>query len=225
MKTGVNTKQEERKKRARAISRELKTLFPDAKIALKYGSAWELLVAVVLSAQCTDKKVNEVTPALFAKYKTLDEYADADPHEFEKDIKQTGFFRAKTKNIIGAAKAVRERHDGEVPGTMKELLTLPGIARKSANVILGNAFNVVEGIAVDTHVRRFAIKFDLSDHADPVRIERDLMELFPKHEWNAITYRLIEYGRQICPGRVHECAHHPLSKLYPPAASRFPRAH
>lgn len=202
----------------------LKKLFPHAGMALRYGNTWELLAAVMLSAQCTDKKVNEVTARLFKKYPTLDSCVKAKPQEFEKDIHSTGFYRAKTKNILAAAKMVKEKFGGHVPRTMLDLLELPGVARKTANVVLGNAYGVVEGIAVDTHVRRFARKFDLTLFSDPKKIEQDLMGLFPKKEWFLLTYRLIEYGRQVCPARKHECTGHPLTWLYPQAAHRWPRA-
>jgi len=211
-----------RKKRAARIVATLKRLFPKAKIVLNYSNNWQLLVAVILSAQCTDKKVNEVTAKLFKKYRTPDDYVRADPKEFEKDIRPTGFFRAKTKNILAAAKMVKEKFRGRIPKTMAEMLTIPGVARKTANVVLGNAYGVVEGIAVDTHVRRLSQKLGLSDHDDPVKIERDLMQLLPKSEWFNFTYRMIDYGRAICPARKHECANHPLTKIYPPAANRWP---
>lgn len=217
-------KRADRRRRAVRISQVLNTLFPNAKIALNFKNNWELLVAVELSAQCTDKKVNEVTEGLFKKYKTLDEYVRANPREFEDDIKPTGFYRNKTKNILAAARIVREKFGGRIPDTMEELLTIPGVARKTANVILGNAFGKSEGIAVDTHVRRFAIRFDLSDYKDPVRIERDLMEIFPKSEWNTITYGLIDYGRTMCHARPHDCREHPLTKIYPKAAEIWPKA-
>lgn len=213
---------ETRRNRALRIVQTLKKLFPDAKIALKYGNPWELLVAVVLSAQCTDKKVNEVTEKLFKKYRTLEDYVKADPKKFEKDIKPTGFYRNKAKNILATAKIVKEKFKGEVPCTMEELLTLPGVARKTANIILGNACGVVVGIAVDTHVRRLSIKLGLTDHDDPVKIERDLMKLLPKREWFKFTYRMIEYGRKICPARKHECREHPLTKIYPKAEDIWP---
>ncbi len=203
--------------------RVLRKLFPKTKIALHYGNNWELLVAVILSAQCTDKKVNEVTEKLFKKYRTLEDYCRAKPKAFEKDIKSTGFYRNKAKNILAAAKLIREKFDEELPETMEEMLTVPGVARKTANIVLGNAYGVVEGIAVDTHVRRFALKFDLSDSGDPVKIERDLMELLPKKEWLEINHRLVDYGRQICPARPHPCEAHPLTKIYPPAARRWPK--
>lgn len=224
-KTSVISRQlAERKKRAEACGKALAKLYPNAKIALTFGNHWELLVAVVLSAQCTDKKVNEVTEKLFRKYKTLDDYIQADSSQFEQDIKSTGFYRNKTKNILAAAKMLKEKFGGKLPRTMEEMLTLPGVARKSANVILGNAYGVVEGIAVDTHVRRLSLKLDLTSSTDPKKIERDLMELFPKKDWFMLTYRLIEYGRHICPARKHACAEHPLSKIYPPAADRWPKA-
>ena len=214
---------EDRKVRAKKISVALKKLYPQAKIALKYANEWELLVAVILSAQCTDKKVNEVTEKLFKKYKTFDAYVKVNPREFEQDVKSTGFYRAKTKNILAAAKVVKEKFGGKVPRTMKEILTLPGVARKTANVVLGNAYGVIEGIAVDTHVMRLAQKLGLTDEKDPVKIERDLMKLFPKSEWFPITYRLINYGREICVRRKHpNCTEHPLTRIYPPAQNIWP---
>ena len=213
----------ERKKRAAKIVKTLKKLFPDAKIVLKYSNTWELLVAVRLSAQCTDKKVNEVTDKLFKKYRTLEDYVKADLQEFERDIKPTGFYRAKAKSILEAAKIIKEKFGAKVPDTMEELLTLPGIARKSANVILGNAFGKVEGIAVDTHVIRLSQKLGLTDHKDPVKIEQDLMKLLPKKDWFFFTYGIIEYGRHICPSRKHkDCLNHPLTRIYPQAATLWP---
>lgn len=212
------------KARARTLIRALTKLYPKAGMALRHGNDWELLVAVILSAQCTDKKVNEVTARLFKKYRTLGDYANANRRAFERDIHSAGFYRNKAKNILAAARMVRDRFGGEVPETMEEMLLIPGVARKTANVVLGNAHGVVEGIAVDTHVRRFALKFGLSTHHDPARIERDLMRLIPKRDWFRFTYLVIEYGRNICPGRVHDCAAHPLSKVYPSAAKRFPKS-
>lgn len=211
----------DRAKRAQVLNATLKKLFPKVAIALKYTSNWELLVAVELSAQCTDKKVNEVTEKLFKKYSTLEAYVFAKPHEFEKDITSTGFYKNKTKNILAAAKRVHEVFDGEVPKTMEDILTIPGVARKTANVVLGNAYGIVEGIAVDTHVRRFAIRFDLTDSKDPVKIEQDLMKLLPKKEWFGFTYRVIEYGRTIAPARVYDTSKDPLVALYPPAGKVF----
>lgn len=198
----------ERRTRVLKLNNALKKLFPKAKIALKYKSNWELLVAVVLSAQSTDKQVNKVTEKLFKKYKKFDDYLKVDIKEFEQDIKSTGFYHNKAKNILRAAKIVKEKYNSKVPNTMKELTELPGVARKTANIILSNAFGIVEGIAVDTHVKRFALKFDLTDSKDPNKIEQDLMKILPRREWADFTYRVIEYGRQICPGRKHDCKRH-----------------
>ncbi len=196
-----------RKIKALKVIKALKKLFPNAKIALKYSNPWELLVAVVLSAQCTDKKVNEVTEKLFKKYQTFDDYLKANPKEFERDIKSINFYKNKAKNILATAKIIKEKFKGKVPKTMEDLLSLPGIARKSANIILGNAYGIVEGIAVDTHVRRLSKKFGLTSHDDPEKIEKDLMQILPKKEWFDFTYRMIEYGRKICPARKHNCNH------------------
>lgn len=204
---------EQRKKVAREVSRELRRLFPKAKIALNFSNPWELLVAVILSAQCTDKKVNEVTAKLFQKYKTLDDYVDARQIEFQQDIYQTGFYHNKAKNILATAKLIKERYRGKVPCTMEELVELPGVARKTANIVLGTVCGVVVGIPVDTHVKRLAGLLGLSNEKDPVKIERDLMEVFPREEWGVVSYRLIEYGRQYCPAKKHDHAACPLSKI------------
>jgi len=201
-----------RQEKTTAILDELKALFPDAKMSLRYGNNWELLVAVELSAQCTDKKVNEITPALFAKYPTLADYTKVQPSEFEKDIFQSGFYRNKTKNILGAAKMISEKFNGEVPRTMEEMLLIPGVARKTENVVLGNAYGVVEGIAVDTHVKRLARLWGLTDEKSPEKIERDLMKLLPKEEWFLFTYRVIEYGRKYCTARIKDHSNCPLGR-------------
>ena len=199
------------KQKALAINRELKKLHPHAHIALTFSNNWELLVAVILSAQCTYTKVNLITPKLLKKSKSVRAYAAADPREFETYVYQCGFYRAKTKNIMGAAKYLLEKHKGEIPKTMAEILHVPGVARKTGNVVLGNAYNVVEGIAVDTHVIRLSRLFGLTKHHDPVKIERDLMALLPKKEWFPFTYRLINYGRTHCTARCkHETC--PLRK-------------
>ncbi|MCJ7547915.1 MAG: endonuclease III [Deltaproteobacteria bacterium] len=211
----------ERRQRALAMARILKGLFPQATVPLRHQSNWELFVAVVLSAQATDKKVNEVTDLLFQKYKTLGDYINADQAEFEQDIKKIGLYRSKARHILASARIIQQSYGGELPRTMAEMLKLPGAGRKSANVVLGKAYGAVEGIAVDTHVRRFAIRFDLTDFTDPFRIEQDLMALLPTEEWFGFSYRLIMYGRQICPARQHECRGHPLTALYPPAAKRW----
>ncbi len=211
----------ERKERIEKLNDELKKLFPHAKIALHYSTPWELVVAVILSAQCTDKKVNSVTEALFKKYKTLDEYVHADIREFEQDIRSCGYYHAKAKNILGAAEILQKDFGGKVPRTMAEITKLPGVARKTGNVVLGTAYGVVEGIAVDTHVIRFVSRFDLSDHKEAVKIEKDLMELLSKKEWAHFTYRVIDYGRTIAPAHTYDTSTDPLLKIYPPAAKKF----
>ncbi len=214
----------ERKKRLKRCLSALKKLYPNAGMVLNYHNDWELLVAVILSAQCTDVMVNKVTAKLFKKYPRLVDYVDADIREFEQDIRSTGFYRNKAKNILAAARIIHEKFHGKIPSTMHDMLAIPGVARKTANVVLGNAYGIVEGIAVDTHVRRFVIRFDLSDHRDPKRIEQDLMKITPKKDWFLLTYLFIEYGRQICPARKHDCVDHPLTKIYPPAAHIWPKA-
>jgi len=201
------------RRRATRIFKVLGKLFPDPKIALRYRNNWELLVAVQLSAQCTDKKVNEVTPALFKKYRKLDDYVRANPREFEKDIHQCGFFRAKTRNILAAAKMVKEKFHGKLPKTMPEMITIPGVGRKSANVILGNAYGVVEGIAVDTHVIRLSHVLGLTREKTPEKIEQDLMAIIPRKDWFAATYMIIDYGRAYCVARPHKHELCPLTKV------------
>lgn len=204
---------QKRIERAALVVRALKKLLPHAKISLNFSNNWELIVAVMLSAQCTDKKVNEVTERLFKKYLTLNDYVSANQKELEKDIRSTGFYRSKAKNILVAAKLVKEKFGGNIPRTMAEILTLPGVARKTANVVLGNAYGVVEGIAVDTHVRRLSRLLGLTKHNDPEKIEKDLMAILPKKEWFDFTYRMIEYGRKYCPARPHDHKNCPLSKI------------
>ncbi len=197
----------------RPILLMLKRLFPSAQMMLCYSNHWELLVAVILSAQCTDKKVNEVTAKLFKKYPTLNDYVLAKPRQFEKDIFQTGFYRSKARHILAAAKLVKNRFQGKLPRGMKEMLDIPGVGRKTANVVLGNAYGVVEGIAVDTHVRRLTRRLGLTSESNPEKIERDLMKVIPKKEWFRFTYLMIEYGRKYCPARRHDHARCPLAKF------------
>jgi endonuclease III len=204
---------EQRIKLAEKINSELKKLFPKASIALHYSNHWELMVAVQLSAQCTDKKVNEVTEKLFKKYPKFEDYLKVDKQEFEKDIHSCGFYHNKAKNILSAAKILKEKYSGKIPDSMEEILKLPGVARKTANVVLGNTYGVVEGIAVDTHVKRLSKLLGLTDETDPVKIERDLMELLPKSEWFGFTYRLIDYGRMYCTAKPHDHARCPLTLL------------
>jgi endonuclease-3 len=191
----------------------LKNTYPKAKIVLNYHSPWELLVAVILSAQCTDKKVNQITQTLFKKYKSLDDYTKAEIKEFEKDIRPAGFYRNKAKNILTAAKIVKEKFNGMVPKSMPEILTLPGVARKTANVVLGNAYGIVEGIAVDTHMIRINQRLGLTKNNDPVKIERDLMRLIPKDRWFSYTYEIIDFGRSICDAKKPRCEICPINKI------------
>ncbi|MDB5225347.1 MAG: endonuclease endonuclease [Candidatus Adlerbacteria bacterium] len=214
-------KLKERKVRIQKLNRALKKLFPVAVIELNFSNPWELMVAVQLSAQSTDKGVNKITEKLFKKYKTLDAYLKADPREFEQDIFASGFYRNKAKNILGAARMLKAEFGGKLPKTIEEMLRLPGVARKTATVVLKEAHGVVAGVTVDTHVIRFVQRYDLSDYKDPVRIERDLMELLPKKEWGTFTHRVIHYGRYVAPARKYDTTLDPLIKIYPPAASRF----
>lgn len=198
---------------AAVVLRTLDALFPRAGMVLKYGNPWELLVAVMLSAQCTDRMVNIVTSTLFRKYRSLDDYLKADRGQLEKDIHSTGFYRMKAKHIQEAALIIRNRYAGAVPDSMEELIKLPGVARKTANVVLGNAFGRVEGIAVDTHVKRLSRVWGLTVHEDPVKIERDLMAVIPKERWFKFTYQAIEYGRTYCIARPHDHAKCPMTSL------------
>jgi len=218
----ANKLKDREKEKTQEIIKILKKKYPEAKIALRFSNNWELLVAVILSAQCTDKKVNEVTEKLFEKYKTLDEYVKADPRDFEKIIRPTGFYRAKTKNILATAKIIKEKFGGEIPRTMEDMLTLKGVARKTANVVLGNAYGVVEGIAVDTHVRRLSQRLGLSAENNPEKIEKDLMNLIPKKDWFKTTYLLIDHGRAICQAKDPRCDLCPLKDICP-SAFKFPR--
>jgi endonuclease III len=195
----------------------LKKAYPQAKTALYFRSPLEMLVSTILSAQCTDERVNKVTVKLFKKYGSCADYVRARPEDLQNDIRSTGFFRNKAGNIKGACKVMIEKFNGKVPRTMEEILTLPGVARKTANVVLGNAYGIVEGIVVDTHVKRLAGRLGLSAQKDPVKIERDLMEIVPRKEWMEISYLLIEHGRKICKARKPDCKNCVLNKLCPSA--------
>ena len=191
-------------RRARAINRALTQLYPDAHCELDFTNPLELLVATILSAQCTDKRVNMVTPVLFAKYPTAADYAGADRAEVETIIMSTGFFRAKTTSIIGMAQAVCDRFGGEVPRRLKDLVTLPGVGRKTANVVLGNAFGV-PGLTVDTHMLRLSNRFRWTTSADPVKVEQDIAALIPRKEWTLLSHRVIWHGRRVCHARKPAC--------------------
>lgn len=202
--------------RAERILTRLNDAYP-ARIELEYESPLELAVATILSAQCTDQRVNEVTRDLFRKYRTAEDYANADPEEFQEEIRSTGFFRNKTKSILGFAEELIEKHDGQVPDSMDELVELPGIGRKTANVILGSGFGMNEGIVVDTHVKRVSQRLELTAESNPEKIERDLMELIPRAEWTDFGLRMIQHGRYTCSARRPECDGCPLEDLCPSA--------
>ena len=205
----------ERKARARKIVARLEQAYPDATCALHHSSPLELLVATILSAQCTDARVNMVTPHLFAKYRSAHDYAAANPKLFEKEIQSTGFFRNKTKSIIGMAQAVVERHDGQIPDTMEALTQLPGVGRKTANVILGTWFGKNEGIVVDTHVHRISRLLKLTTEDTPEKIERDLMQLIPREKWTWFGHTLIQHGRGVCIARRPKCEECVVSRWCP----------
>ena len=198
------------------ISR-LKAAYPNARTELSWTNPLELLVATILSAQTTDVRVNLVTPNLFAKYPTAADYAGADPEELEEDIRPTGFFRNKAKSLLGMARALVEDHGGEVPRTMPELVALPGVGRKTANVVLGNAFSIDEGVVVDTHVRRLSNRLGFSTGKDPEKIERDLMETVPREDWTVFSHLLILHGRSTCKSRKPDCENCTLNDLCPSA--------
>ena len=205
-------------KRVAQILARLKKAYPDARCALTHRNAYELLCATILSAQCTDARVNLVTPALFARYPTPHDLARANPSELEAIIKSTGFFRNKTRSLIGMAQAVVAEHGGEIPRTMDELRRLPGVGRKTANVVLGNAYQINEGVTVDTHVGRLSRLLGLSREEDPVKIEQDLMKLFPQKDWALLSHLLIFHGRQVCIARRPRCAECVLAQLCPSAS-------
>ncbi|MCC6927857.1 MAG: endonuclease III [Gemmatimonadaceae bacterium] len=190
---------------AAGIYRELAALYPDAHCELNFQSPYQLLAATILSAQCTDKRVNMVTPELFRRFPSPSALAAAEPAEVEAIIRTTGFFRAKSKSLIGMARAITEQHGGEVPSTMEALVVLPGVGRKTANVILGNAFGIDAGVVVDTHVLRLAHRIGLTSETDPIKVEQDLMRLFPRDQWTMLSHLLIWHGRRTCDARKPRC--------------------
>jgi endonuclease-3 len=203
----------ERQARVSEILRRLEKMYPGATCALHYANPWQLLVATILSAQCTDKLVNEVTPGLFAKYPTPMDFASARQEVLANDIHRTGFFNNKAKSIIGAAKKVVNEFGGEVPRTMEEMLTIPGAARKTANVVLGTAYGIASGIVVDTHVQRLAARLDLTKNTDPVKIEQDLMKIVPRNKWIMFSHEMILHGRALCQARNPKCGACDLNSL------------
>jgi endonuclease-3 len=218
-------KENERRERAKKIVAYLRRAYPNPKSELKYKTPFQFVVAVILSAQCTDKVVNMVTstPAggLFKKYKTSKDFAKANPAAFEKEISRIPFFRNKAKAIIAAAKKIEEDFGGKIPKDVEQLQTLPGVGYKTAHVIMGELFSMWPGIPTDTHVRRFALRFDLTDCKDLNKISKDLERLVAEKDWKYVNNGLVLYGRYICPAREHDCRAHPLTKIWPPAAKRW----
>jgi len=193
-------------KRVTAILAKLDEAYPNATCELNHHNAFELLIATILSAQCTDVRVNQVTETLFKKYPSTEAFAYATPSELEKEIRPTGFFRNKTKSVMGASKAVIDQFAGQVPRTMEEMLTLPGVARKTANVVLGTAYGIASGVVVDTHVQRLSSRLDLTRNEDPKKIEQDLMAIIPQNKWIQFSHQLIWHGRRVCFARKPNCA-------------------
>jgi len=200
-----------------AIMNELRRLYPDARCSLDFSNPLELLVATQLSAQCTDERVNIVTADLFKKYRTVEDYATASQEAFEQDVKSTGFYRNKAKNIRGAAQRIITNFDGEVPHAMQDILTLPGVARKTANVVLGNAYGIVEGVVVDTHVGRLSRRFGWTNNEDPVKVEQDLMRILPREDWLDASHLMIFHGRALCLARKPLGARCSIARLCPSA--------
>lgn len=199
--------------RVNEILKRLDQRYPDATCALQHNSAWELLVATILSAQCTDVRVNLVAPVLFEKYPTPEAFATLQPEELEDDIRSTGFFRNKSKSLVGAARKLISEFGGQVPRTMDELLQLPGVARKTANVVLGTWYKIADGVVVDTHVQRISRRLELTKHEDPQKIERDLMKVVPRDKWIIFAHQIILHGRALCIARKPKCADCPLEDL------------
>jgi endonuclease-3 len=202
-----------RKERINHILAELDKLYPNATCALHHRSAWELLVATILSAQCTDERVNKVTPGLFKKYPTVAAMAAASQDELAQDIRSTGFFNNKARSLIGAGRKLMADHKGEVPRSLDELLQVPGAARKTANVVLGTAYGIASGVVVDTHVQRITQRLDLTKNIDPVKIEQDLMKIVPQSHWILFSHQVIHFGRGICVARKPKCGECPLDPL------------
>ncbi len=203
----------ERKARVSKILNELDRIFPKATCALHHTNAWELLAATILSAQCTDERVNKVTPGLFKKYPTIAAMAKASQDELAQDIRSTGFFNNKARSLIGAAQKIVAEHKGQVPKTIEQLLEVPGAARKTANVVLGTAYGIASGVVVDTHVQRISQRLDLTKNEEPVKIEQDLMKIVPQEKWILFSHQVIHFGRQICIARKPRCASCPLDPL------------
>lgn len=215
---------EERRARARKIVSYLKRAYPEPKTELSYRTPFQLVVAVMLSAQCTDKKVNQATAALFKKYRSVRDFANADWQTLAKETSSITYHRTKSRHIIASAQEILARFNGRIPKTEHELVTLPGIGYKTAHVILGELYDIWEGIPTDTHVRRFALRFDLVDSTELTRISKELEALVPKKDWKYVNNGLVLYGRYLCKALPHPCEAHPLTKIWPAAAGRWPKA-
>lgn len=213
-----------REARSKKIVAYLKKAYLEPKSELTYKTPFQFVTAVILSAQCTDKTVNKLTATLFKQYKTVKDFANANLATFTKEISSIPFFRNKTKAIIGSAKMIQEKFNGVVPNTETKLVELPGVGYKTAHVILGDLYGIWDGIATDTHVKRFAKRFDLTNNTDLKKISKDLEALIPKKDWKYVNNGFVLYGRYVCPARPHDCITHPLTKLYPPAANKWPKA-
>lgn len=210
--------------RVRRIVAYLKKTYPNPKSELHYTTPFQFVVAVMLSAQCTDKAVNKTTAILFKKYKKPSCFANANPRVFEREISSIPFYRNKAKHIIATAKLISRAHNGRVPQTEAELVALPGIGYKTAHVVMGELFDTYDGIPTDTHVKRFALRFGLTSQTDLKKISKDLEALIPKKDWKYVNNGLVLYGRYVCPARPHDCTLHPLTKIWPPAGTRWPKA-
>jgi len=213
----IEDPEQSRRKKAKEIIKRLYKVYPHPKTALEFKTPLQLLIATILSAQATDKTVNTVTPALFIKYKTAKDFADASVSEIDNMVKKVNFHNNKSKSIKLASQMIVEKFNGKVPDNMEDLDSLPGVARKTANVVLGNAYHKAEGIVVDTHVMRLSKKLGLTDNTDPVKIEEDLMKIVPRESWIDFSHLLINFGREYCPARPHKCDNCPLGDLCPDA--------
>ncbi len=220
----MSAKHTERTARARKIVAYLKKAYPKPKTELHYETPMQLLVAVMLSAQTTDKQVNKVTEKLYKKYRTVKDFAKARPEAFAKEIASVSFFRNKAKAIIASARKIEKEFGGKIPKTVGELITLPGVAYKTANVVLGELYGLWEGIPTDTHVKRFALRFDLVDSTDLTKISKELEALVPKKDWKYVNNGLVLHGRYVCVARPHDCMEHPLTRIWPEANNRWPKA-
>lgn len=218
----MSTSTSDRKTRARKIVAYLKRAYPKPKTELNYATPFQLVASVILSAQCTDKAVNRLTSTLWKKYKSIDDFAEAKLSVFTSELSSVPFFRNKAKAIVGAAKLIRKEFKGRIPTTEAELVQLPGVAYKTAHVVLGELYEIWEGIPTDTHVKRFAHRFDLTRHTDLKKISKDLEALIPKKNWKYVNNGFVLYGRYVCPARPHDCLQHPLTKLFPKANTIWP---